>query len=200
MNAYLLDVSPLCDPALFARALAMTLPSRQKRIEACPLPEEQRRLLGAGMLLHRVLGVRREEDISFNPWGKPALSGGGPCFSLSHSGDYALLAVSDAPLGADIQQVRPVSPGLLRKLARPEELAAGMEFFTLFTRKEAMMKASGLGFALPPRTFSVLEPCLYAGRLYHFSTLLQPGYVLSFAAGEPAPPELRVLEAEALPF
>ena len=192
MNAYLLDVSPLCDPALFARALAM--------IEACTLPEEQRRLLGAGMLLHRVLGVRREEDISFNPWGKPALSGGGPCFILSHSGDYALLAVSDAPLGADIQQVRPVSPGLLRKLARPEELAAGMDFFTLFTRKEAMMKASGLGFALPPRTFSVLEPCLYAGRLYHFSTLLQPGYVLSFAAGEPAPPELRVLEAEALPF
>ena len=178
----------------------MTLPSRQKRIEACPLPEEQRRLLGAGMLLHRMLGVRREEDISFNPWGKPALSGGGPCFSLSHSGDYALLAVSDAPLGADIQQVRPVSPGLLRKLARPEELAAGMEFFTLFTRKEAMMKACGLGFALPPRSFSVLEPCLYAGRLYHFSTLLRPGYVLSFAAGEPAPPELRVLEAEALPF
>ena len=90
--------------------------------------------------------------------------------------------------------------GELPRPMRPEELAAGMEFFTLFTRKEAMMKASGLGFALPPRSFSVLEPCLYAGRLYHFSTLLRPGYVLSFAAGEPAPPELRVLEAEALPF
>lgn len=73
-------------------------------------------------------------------------------FSLSHSGVWAVCAVSEYPLGVDIEQVRPTRRGLAERYFSPEECALLTQlppdsFFDFWTLKEAAVKASGEGLA-----------------------------------------------------
>ena len=96
-----------------------------------------------------------------NPQGKPSLPDG-PEFNLSHSGARAMLAVSDGPeVGVDIEEWRPVEPAVARRYFTAAERAelAAMEFregfFRCWTRKEAVIKAVGLGLSMPLGSFDV---------------------------------------------
>lgn len=103
-------------------------------------------------------------------YGKPAVVFPAPDgleFNLSHSGDRALIAVTrGASLGADVEQHREAD-GLLA-LARaqfaPEEYAAlaslsgaqlTQSFFDIWARKEAFIKAIGLGLSADLQSFAV---------------------------------------------
>jgi 4'-phosphopantetheinyl transferase len=106
-----------------------------------------------------------------NPAGKPRLvePATGLRFSVSHSGDLWICAVTDdQPVGIDVEQVRPLSSRHVIPFLAPEERAAwedafgpdreaeGMEaLFALWTRKEAYVKARGLGLHLPLDAFAV---------------------------------------------
>ncbi|MBD0696089.1 4'-phosphopantetheinyl transferase family protein [Streptomyces sp. CBMA123] len=94
-------------------------------------------------------------------WGKPAVADApGLHFSLSHSGELALLAVAPRPVGVDVETVRSGRDvdRLSRRFfpAQERELVARggrPAFARLWTRKEACVKASGgrltEGLALP---------------------------------------------------
>ena len=89
-------------------------------------------------------------------------------FSLSHSGELTLCALSDREVGCDIERVRPRRPGLPTYALGREELAwiekrgGGWDwFYTLWTLKEAKVKCTGQGLRLPPREIAV--PCLEPG-------------------------------------
>jgi 4'-phosphopantetheinyl transferase len=103
--------------------------------------------------------------------GKPELPSGmaGPDirFNLSHSRDFALLAVTHGQtVGVDIEYINrdfaregiaerffsPHEVGILRAVP-PDELAEA--FFCCWTRKEAYIKALGKGFAVPLNSFDV---------------------------------------------
>ncbi|MFJ2865088.1 4'-phosphopantetheinyl transferase family protein [Kitasatospora sp. NPDC087314] len=85
------------------------------------------------------------------PWGKPEVEGAaGLYFSLSHSGEIALLALASRPVGVDVELARADLDidRLAGRFFPPEErrLVArdGHDAFTrLWTRKEACVKASG---------------------------------------------------------
>jgi 4'-phosphopantetheinyl transferase len=98
------------------------------------------------------------------PHGKPAVRGGGPELSVSHSGDLVAVAVATAPVGVDVEQL----DGRERELGDPAALAqmvlAGEEraalaavepegraraFLVAWTRKEAVTKARGDGLRVP---------------------------------------------------
>jgi 4'-phosphopantetheinyl transferase len=100
------------------------------------------------------------------PHGKPAVRGGGPEFSVTHSGDLVAVAVAAAPVGVDVEQLdgRPREPGggdpaALAQLVLAEEeqvaLAAvapegrARAFLVAWTRKEAVTKAQGDGLRVP---------------------------------------------------
>jgi 4'-phosphopantetheinyl transferase len=87
--------------------------------------------------------------------GKPVLPGG-PAFSFTHAGDMIGLAVHDGgPVGLDVEQARTMSdlPGMARHIASPAELGAAPltadAFFRTWTRKEALLKATGEGLSVP---------------------------------------------------
>jgi 4'-phosphopantetheinyl transferase len=118
-------------------------------------------------LLGRCLGVAAADvPLCFADSGQPVLPGTGWVTSLSHSGTLVLLAASRADaLGVDIE--RTPSPARLQALAAeictPEEhesvrglpeAAREQALLQLWTRKEALLKAAGLGLACPPSSFS----------------------------------------------
>lgn len=120
------------------------------------------RCLAAGFLLARELGVRSDDDIVTGRWGKPELRKGFPHFNLSHSGNYVALAIADAPIGIDIEQVQPFDWAVVRRCFNMDERewlltqATDEAFYRLWTGKEAVMKATGKGFSLDPASFCVL--------------------------------------------
>lgn len=115
--------------------------------------------------LHLPAGAIR---FTYNTFGKPTITDGEGCaFNLSHSGDLALIAVTDhASVGIDVEQrSRQVDiEGLTRRFFCPSEAGvilglAGEEqrqaFFNGWTRKEAFLKARGIGVTLGLQTFEV---------------------------------------------
>jgi len=90
--------------------------------------------------------------------GKPRLAGDAPvAFGLTHGGDHCIVAVRpNAPVGIDAEALAPVAdgPALARRFFAPEEAAAlarrpaairDRAFLSVWTRKEAVLKALGLG-------------------------------------------------------
>ena len=84
-------------------------------------------------------------------------------FNLSHSGEWALIAVSDVPLGVDIEKIRERFDyrALAKRFlgAEPRTVEA---FFHLWTEREAYVKATGEGISgklasPPPENHSVLR-------------------------------------------
>lgn len=80
--------------------------------------------------------------------GKPVLPQG-PAFSMTHAGDLVGVAVSGlGPVGLDVEEVRAVAdlPSMARHVGAPAEPSG---FFRAWTRKEALLKATGDGLASP---------------------------------------------------
>ncbi|MCL2446173.1 MAG: hypothetical protein FWD06_05350 [Oscillospiraceae bacterium] len=92
----------------------------------------------------RVLGCC-EQDIHVAPNGKPYLPDG-PHFSISHSGGMVLLAVSDSPVGCDVEPANRTvkNEAAIRRKLFPDE--DNVPFLQLWTAYEARLK-SGLGDA-----------------------------------------------------
>lgn len=154
--------SALCD-SLSAR--------RREKIARARLDADKRLLLGAGLLLDRALRpfglCERDAEITLGEHGKPYLAGRDDLFfSLSHSGNIALCAVSDRELGADVQAHRDVREALARRVCTESEydaLASCTEpekkklFLRLWTAKESYLKYLGTGLTRDPSRLTILQ-------------------------------------------
>jgi 4'-phosphopantetheinyl transferase len=110
-----------------------------------------------------------------NAFGKPQLTGSPVSFNVSHSGHIALIALtSGVDVGVDVEHVRiiPERADLARRFFHVEEASdlatfpeaeANAAFFRCWTRKEAVVKALGLGLNARLDRYRVscsLEPAL----------------------------------------
>lgn len=155
MEVYVLNITPLA--RRYEDVLARLSPARREKALRLQSRDARLRSAGAGLLLERFLPGA---EIRVSPRGKPYVPGG-PEFSLSHSGELAALAVSDRPVGLDLERVVPVSDAVKRRVLSQAELSwlesAGEEGFSfLWTRKEAVLKCLGTGVDRPLRMLSVL--------------------------------------------
>ena len=130
---------------------------RREKLARISNPMAYARSLGAELLLMAALqelgGPMPPLEITCSEAGKPALQDG-PAFSLSHSGERVLCALSDEAVGADLQQLRPCNPALVRRFFTAEEgawLEAQQErdlaFTLLWSLKESYVKFLGSGIA-----------------------------------------------------
>ncbi|WEK21232.1 MAG: 4'-phosphopantetheinyl transferase superfamily protein [Candidatus Pedobacter colombiensis] len=101
------------------------------------------------MILSKTLVVKPSDIIfSYTQNKKPYIAS--QHFNISHSGNYTIIAISPLPIGIDIEFVKSdfnYSP-LLKECFTPLELRHihnKIDFYTFWTRKEAVLKASGEG-------------------------------------------------------
>jgi 4'-phosphopantetheinyl transferase len=146
-------------------------------------------------LLGRYLGGDpRELRFTAGPHGKPALNGGELHFSLSHSGEQALYAVSaGCEVGVDVERERERDPVIEARLAARlvgderaralEELspqARRRELLDAWTRYEAEVKCRGTGIGDGLPLGAVAEPRCWVSQLD-----LGPGLSAAVAAEQP---------------
>lgn len=138
--------------------------------------------------------------------GKPELQGSPFCASLAHSGDVALVAVSHGwDIGVDLEVLREriETWSLVRhaltadERARLQALPASQRsaaFLEVWTRKEALLKAAGVGLSVDPQLIELdgatvlsVPPALGEPSDWTLADLPVPGYAAALAIfGRPA--------------
>jgi 4'-phosphopantetheinyl transferase len=156
-----------------AESLAVAILSKDERKRAAGFYFERQRQCyirshaALRLLLGRYLMTAPDAiAIVADTHGRPMLAAraGDLEFNLSHSGDAVLVGVSLHPLGVDIELVRDVpdfleiakrhfAPSEVEELLRlaPEQRCES--FYVTWTRKEALVKALGLGLSFPLDAF-----------------------------------------------
>ena len=111
------------------------------------------------IIKNRPVTARRMEEISIYPRvlkdtrGRPFVESDGLYVSASHSGEWVACAVSDRPVGIDIQEERKTDAlRILKRFGSPEEVCflekeGERAFFEIWCRKEAFSKLVGEGLA-----------------------------------------------------
>jgi 4'-phosphopantetheinyl transferase len=157
------------DVAQFRAARALVSEDERDRAARFHFDRDRFRHVFAHAALRQILARYRHAAptaLTFETtnFGKPFLKGG-PEFNLTHSGELALLAVTNRKaLGVDVErEQRATDYALLaqRFFSAPEiadltALSAADQpraFFTLWTRKEAFIKAIGEGLSFPLAAF-----------------------------------------------
>ncbi|WP_423059755.1 4'-phosphopantetheinyl transferase family protein [Bacillus safensis] len=84
-------------------------------------------------------------------------------FNLSHSGDWVVCAVDDAPVGIDIEEIKPIDLAIAKRffsadeyqdlLSQPAERQEAY-FFHLWSMKEAFIKLTGKGLSYGLSSFT----------------------------------------------
>ena len=107
-------------------------------------------LLAEWSRLHQ-LPINQQPIFLYNDYGAPYIEGG-PHFSISHCKRGIAVAVSENPIGIDIESIRTFSPDLMRKTMNEDEqlritssAIPEVEFIRLWTQKEAILKLQGTG-------------------------------------------------------
>lgn len=157
----------IADAIAEAGTLERTLAEDERRRAArFRLPRESARFVGLRGILRSLLGASLGEPpeslrFVYGPRGKPALDPDSHDstlrFNLSHTSDVALIALTQGrEIGIDLERIRPITLGIAERFFTPEEVdelrALPPEerqpaFFTIWVRKEALVKARGEGIA-----------------------------------------------------
>jgi 4'-phosphopantetheinyl transferase len=137
-------------------------------------PQDRRQFIACRVILRQILAgylgtEPRAVSFDYNRHGKPRLSGEGPeslCFSVAHSAGAALYGFARRRrIGVDLEFMRHLAIlDLARQFFAPEEIAALRDlpaagqhaaFYRCWTRKEAYLKAHGLGLSVALDAFAV---------------------------------------------
>lgn len=164
-----LQITPLepLSPASFRERLeALPWPEKRHRILRYRQEKDRRLALLAWSLAAAMLQEAGAEDLtlSYAPQGKPFLQQHPDIhFNLSHGGEMAVCAVSDRPVGADIEPLLPYDAEMAAFAFSPEERAwlaeqedASLAFTRLWVKKESYLKCLGSGLSYPLQELTLI--------------------------------------------
>ncbi|MFE4952076.1 4'-phosphopantetheinyl transferase family protein [Leifsonia sp. NPDC056665] len=158
-------------------------PDERARLHAFGDADAARDYLAAHVAARWAIAERlpiQPEHVSFArqaKHGKPLLPGTGLHFSLSHSRGLSVVLVSDTgPVGVDSEPLNRVySERLFRRILADREIddilhtteSVPDRFVSMWTRKEAVLKALGTGLAIDPKEVVVADrvTTLFPGRV-----------------------------------
>ena len=148
--------------------LMTTIPSSfHKKITAYRYWEDQYASLFGKILLKNLLVANGYEDtilsyLKYNEYGKPFIDEP-VCFSISHSGNMVVCAlVNNSEIGIDIELLKKIDILPFKNVFTENEWETITEsvdslktFYTLWTKKESVIKADGRGLSIPLHNVSI---------------------------------------------
>lgn len=149
---------------------AHTTPQEQQEAGRYVHIEDAARHLAGRALARRLLraafGQDSAAEFARSPYGKPFCPGVSADFSISHSGSMVWVALCRcASVGIDVERIRPLPDAAeLTSQLHPQEQKDLLSlppaelqtaFYRCWTRKEAVIKAVGMGLSMPLQSFSV---------------------------------------------
>ena len=161
----------LPDGASLAAAVASLPAWRRRKAEAFRFEADRRRSVAVWLLLRQMLAERGLDadslPVSEDEFGKPAFEASlGIHFNLSHGGERVMAAVSDRPVGCDVERISPFDEAVARECLTDGELVwvqraqpgsdRDRAFIRLWVRKEAYVKAVGRGLGIDLKSVSIL--------------------------------------------
>lgn len=169
--------------------LALAQVSEQRREQALRFRFDSGRRLCLAAYLLLMEGLQKEYGITEKPVfdysekGKPSIIGHPDIyFNFSHSGNIALCALSNQPVGADVETLRKITPSLIRFTMNDNEQTQihssanpTIQFLFFWTRKEALLKLTGDGIR------NDIKDVLTDSDNYHIETVTSDQYVYSIA-------------------
>ncbi len=145
----------------FERGYSMMNEDRKRRVDRLRFADDRKRTVCGEFLARRMIAgqcqiASEKVIIDVTDRGKPFARDLPVEFSISHSGEYVLCAISDSPVGADIERIRSVKERLVRRVCTADEWnfvsQPGISeqekterFFRVWTAKEAYFKCLGTG-------------------------------------------------------
>ena len=168
MQRFITRLSTFTDTQ-YEAAFARMEPEKQQRVSRLHFAEDRRRTVAADALARAQVaafcGISPDAvSLAVGEHGKPYAVGLDVAFSLSHSGDLVVCAVSDRPVGVDVERVRPIGLRVARRFFTREEQEALLDeqsaqallercddpdtlwrFYRYWTAKEAYFKRLGVG-------------------------------------------------------
>ena len=179
-GVYLIDVSDIDPSDEFL--LSQMSKKRLEKISRLKKEESKKQSIGAELLLNHAISIAAPELKRPAGWdtaenGKLFIPNSSIYVNLSHSGKYAVCAVSDKPVGIDIQLCTKPDMRLAERFFSADEidyLKNGGDFFEIWVKKESFLKAIGTGLRTPLKSFSVLSNIKYSGAEYGFTMYPAP--------------------------
>ncbi|WP_413628185.1 4'-phosphopantetheinyl transferase superfamily protein [Fructilactobacillus vespulae] len=151
-------------------------------------PSQQKAVVGK-LLLAKLLEVPAEtfladEQFTIGKHGKPEFKHRSEFFNISHSDQLVTVAISDQPLGIDIEKIKPKSLQHLKKAFTVAELGylnqlkeprKSEQVLRLWTIKEAVLKEVGVGLTKKPVNVAIsiprMDTATFAGETFKISFL-----------------------------
>lgn len=172
--------------------------SERRKEKMAKMKREEAKAMSSCAELLLIYALRKQDPtvplplpITVTDRDKPEIKDAPWYFNLSHSKDYAACAVSDAPVGVDIEYFRvrelmypdrilhPDEAHLLAYISNPNEKKK--YFYECWVAKESYLKNLGIGLIVRPRDFSVRDDQLkirdheFTGMKGHHSPVFQAG-------------------------
>ena len=150
----------------------------------------------------RATGIsNRQLEFSVNAYGKPFLVDNHHVhFNISHAGHYVSCAISDEPVGVDVELIKTVDLKIAERFFAPDETAYIMgdeskqRFYEVWTKKESRIKWEGLGLSKSLPSFSVFEK---NEQLIYHKALQNDEVICHVCSAKDEMPTIRVMDTTA---
>ncbi len=144
--------------------------AKRRRVENFIRFEDRQRARTGEWLLRTALSTELQlepDSLRFqtNEFGKPLLENDRGChFNISHSGNWVVCVIDDAPVGIDVERIQEIDLAVSRTCFTKAERADLFDksedqqldyFFDLWTLKESYIKAIGEGMSCDLHSFSM---------------------------------------------
>lgn len=207
VKLYVADITNLPDPLSQPEVMKKLSPERQQKIHNSKQEKSRKQSMGAGLLLQKVLALYHMDKapLSVGEHGKPQMEG--LQFNLSHSGNLVICAVSDKPVGCDVEELRKAPKGVAERFFTENEKvylnhfsgeAQDTAFYRLWTMKESYVKMTGEGMGLPLGAYEIVVEGVGCVRVIrgdevqdcYLSEFTVDGYFISICAKDSATVEM----------
>lgn len=161
--------------------------TKKKKIDALHFEKDKRLSVCAEMIAKKMIAkhcsVKAEEIVILtDSGGKPYAENINIYFNISHSGDMVACALSNNPIGIDIEKIREIDDKLIHFVCTDEELEyvcsdielKTQRFFEIWTAKEAYFKCYGTGIT-DLKSINVLDERIKQ----HLNTFVKDDYAIS---------------------